>query len=165
MLRNPISLSHFKTYALLAHTVPLNSFTYSIFICSVCDHECVESSEAAQQSHTFCFIIVHIQSLIMHRDQQHCWIIVWMAYSLCSVLSSHWCSFTNALFYSISAFEKEESPDVSPQEPHLLLQWPSSSASCSSQPIRCCGMVWSSPAHCEPCWPLLRNMHQKLTFF
>ncbi len=53
---------------------------------------------------------------------------------------------------------------VSARASSALLQWPSSSASCSSQPIRCCGMVWSSPAHCEPCWPLLRNMHQKLHF-
>ncbi len=82
--------------------------------------------------------------------------------SLCAVISSHWCSVLLHQCIRKTRIARR----VSARASSALLQWPSSSASCSSQPIRCCGMAWSSPAHCEPCliWPLLRNMHQKLHF-
>lgn len=154
MLRNPISLSHFKTYALLAHTVPLNSFTYSIFI-SVCVCAIMSLSSPVRQlsraTHFVSLLFIFKASLCTEISSTAGSLFIWLMLIVCCPL------FSLMLFHKCSVLlhqcirKRRITRRVSARASSALLQWPSSSASCSSQPIRCCGKVWSSPAHCEPC--------------
>lgn len=87
----------------------------------------------------------------------------WLNYVLYSDMFLMFAHFLLSIFLLQSIQRKRTGRRVSGKAWSAPSLWRSSSASCSSQPIRCCGTAWSDHSHCEHGGQGGQNSHD-LTF-